>query len=83
MANQNSREARISIEYTIIYFFKLYSKRIVGSSNDSPKNLVDDVANEVKGEFKDLKEAAEGDAEPKGKTTSQCTEQASILRMLI
>ena len=79
MANQNSREARISIEYTIIYFFKLYSKRIVGSSNDSPKNLVDDIANEVKGEFKDLKEAAEGDAKPEREATTQGVEHTSVL----
>ena len=42
--------------------------------------MVNDISKEVEGQFKDLKEIAEGDAEPKGKTTSQCVEQASILK---
>ena len=76
---QNSGEARISIEHTIVSFFKLYSKRIVSSSNDSPKNVVDDVPNEVKGEFNNLKEAAEGDAKPERETTTQGAEHTSVL----
>ena len=32
------------------------------------------------GQLKDLKKVAEGDAKPKGETTSQCVEQASILK---
>ena len=43
--------------------------------------MVDDVPKEVEGQLKDLKEIAEGDAKPKGETTSQCAEQASILKI--
>ena len=46
-------------------FRQAHSKRIVGSANDSSTNIVDDVSKEVKDQFNNLKEAAEGDAKPK------------------
>ena len=61
-------------------FFMHHSEWIGSPSNSFSSNVVDDVPKEVKGQLKDLKEVAEGDAEPKGKTTSQCVEQASILK---
>ena len=39
-------------------------QRICCPSNGSLRHPVDEVPNEVKEKFKDLKEAAEGDAEP-------------------
>ena len=41
--------------------------------------MVDDVPNEVKGEFNNLKEAAEGEAKPEGEATPQAAAQTSIL----
>ena len=60
-----------------------HSEWIGCPSNGFFSNMVDDVPKEVEGQFKDLEEIAEGDAKPKGKTTSQCVEQASILKMVI
>ena len=57
-----------------------HSEWIGSPSNGSFSNIVDDVPKEVEDQLKDLKEAAEGDAKPKGETTSQCAEQASILK---
>ena len=60
-----------------------HSEWIGSPSNGFFSNMVDDVPKEVEGQLKDLKEIAEGDAEPKGETTSQCVEQASILKFEI
>ena len=51
-------------------FRQAHSKRIVGSANDSSTNIVDDVSKEVKDQFNNLKEAAEGYTKPKWKATS-------------
>ena len=56
-----------------------YLKRIVGSANNSPRNLVDDIPNEVKGKFNNLKETAEGDPKPERKAATQGVEHASVL----
>ena len=60
-----------------------HSEWIGSPSNGFFSNMVDDVPKEVEGQLKDLKEVAEGDAKPKGETTSQCVEQASILKFEI
>ena len=67
----------------MIYAVKLNpSKRIVGSANDFAKQLVDDISNKVKGQFKDLKEVAEGDTKSEKKTTSQGVEYTSVLQII-
>ena len=55
------------------------SKGIFSPPNSSARHPVDDVSHEVKDKFKDLKETAEGDAEPKREATTQGVEQTSIL----
>ena len=64
-------------------FFMHHSEWIGSPSNSFFSNMIDGVPKEVEGQLKDLKEAAEGDAKPKGETTSLCAEQTSILKMII
>ena len=60
-------------------FCQAHSKMIVGSANDSSAHIVGDISNEVKGQFNNLKEAAEGYTKPKWKATSQGVEHTSVL----
>ena len=53
--------------------------RIGCPSNNSSKHAIDEVPNEVKDKFQDLKEVAEGDAKPEREATSQGVEHASVL----
>ena len=55
------------------------SKGIFSPPDFSVRHPVDNISKEIKGEFKDLKEAAEGDAKPEREATSQSAEQAPVL----
>ena len=59
------------------------SKRVCGSSYYSSEHPVDDISKEIKEKFKDLKEAAEGDAKPEREATTQRIEQAPILDSVV
>ena len=52
---------------------------IGGSSNSFVCNLVDHVSDQVKKQFKNLEEVAEGDAQPEGETAAQGVEQTPVL----
>ena len=67
----------IAILHQITMIFK--SEWICCSPNSSSSQAVDNVSNEVKSQLEDFKEVAEGDAKPKGKTTSQGAEKAPVL----
>ena len=67
------------ITQTQMFILQTFSKRIVGPSNGFPCSSIEDVPKEIKHQFKDLKEVAEGDAKPERETTSQGVEQTPIL----
>ena len=52
---------------------------IGGSSNSFVCNLVDHVSDQVKKQFKNLEEVAEGDAQPERETAAQGVEQTPVL----
>ena len=71
--------AKLVLDETQFLFCPAHSKRIVGSAYDPSTHIVDDISNEVKGHFNNLKEAAEGYTKPKWKATSQGIEHTSVL----
>ena len=60
-----------------------HSEWIGCPSNGFFSNMVDDVPKDVEGQLKDLKEAAEGDAEPEREAASKGVEHTSILDSVV
>ena len=79
MQKDMQRQRSLNVKAHQFLFLQIFSKGIVNPSNLFRCKSVHNVPKEVKDKFKDLKEVAEGDAEPEWEAASQGVEHTSVL----